>query len=115
MRFVSTIRKLAYQRERKSLHHKLGNGSRHKTNGSDTGTFLYITGHHSAQRSIRRIVKRIKAHQQGIRQRSIQCYQPFIFNARIIESQHIENHERQRSPKHPRTIFPETCLGAVTQ
>lgn len=30
MRFVSTIRKLAYQRERKSLHHKLGNGSRHK-------------------------------------------------------------------------------------
>ena len=61
MRFVSTHPKTLLPKERKSLHHKLGNGSRHKT----MEVILvrsFISLDITAQRSIRRIVKRIKAH-----------------------------------------------------
>ena len=115
MRFVSPIRKFAHQWQSKSLYHKLGNGRKDKTYGSDAGTFLNVRRHHSSQRGIRRIVKRVHCHQQCIRDGCIHRYQPFFLNTRIIEGQHIKYHERESRPQYPGTVFSPPCLSAVGQ
>ncbi len=108
-----TTSQVIYQRKGQTLYHKLGNGHQDESDGGDAGALTDIAGHHTTQRGIRYIIKGIDGHQQHIGDRGIGGNHPFLLDAGIIKSKHIEDTERYRRPEYPGTEFSPAGLGTV--